>query len=207
MSFPKTSGRGGRAGHRPHNQLIKQVFQVLRNVTITKRKHFPLQRTLQPMYPPKVTDEQVRAVIRELAAAGAPPSGAQLRKTLAERFASRGGVTRIYRLLSIEAASDRQAAPSSISARMIELENRNLKEALRQAKQRENDHQAHWTGAALALWDRIRTLESRVSEAVQSGAIGEALRQELKTAEISAGRLEVLIRAFGPASRPINLDE
>ena len=127
------------------------------------------------MYPPKVDDEDVLRVIRELTRDGKLPSGASVRQTLAQRHGSRGGVTRIYRLLQ----GERGRHPTSDSG-----------------WQR---HQAYWTQAVTELLDTTSALANRVAHAASDLSVSAALVEESRAAEIKVGRLRTLIRAFGPA--------
>jgi len=152
------------------------------------------------MYPPKVQDQEVQALIRELTVDGALPSGAAVRAGLARRYGSRGGVTRIYRLLGAESAHRGSTALSSIGVRLLEQENRNLRELLAQQRQREDAHQAHWNRQVGALRERVRALEPLVQQAALSGDLTDALKREVQGTEIRGGQLEVQIRTFGPAT-------
>jgi hypothetical protein len=152
------------------------------------------------MYPPKVSDEAVLGLIRELTELGRLPSGAVVRSALARRFRSRGGVTRIYRLLARERVRLDSKSPSNISTRLLEQENRNLREQLTAARQRDDAHQAHWNREVGQLRARVDALESAVLSASPAGEVSEALRQQVQQAEVRAGQLEVQIRTFGPAA-------
>lgn len=99
-----------------------------------------------------VGDEQVRAVIGELRAAGARVSGARVRRELARRYGSRGGVERIYRLLR-ESAAATPAVPADLAARLatVEAELTALRaerdaalERAALAEHREDAHQLKW---------------------------------------------------------------
>jgi hypothetical protein len=152
------------------------------------------------MYPPKVVDQDVQALIRELSVGGTLPAGAAVRAELARRYGSRGGVTRIYRLLAAERAQRGTTALSSIGVRLLEQENRNLRELLLQQRQREDAHQAHWNRQVGELRERVRALEPLVQQAALCGELPEALKKEVQGAEIRGGQLEVQIRTFGPAT-------
>jgi hypothetical protein len=152
------------------------------------------------MYPPKVADQEIQLLIGELTVSGALPSGAAVRAELARRYGSRGGVTRIYRLLAAERVRRGSTALSSIGARLLEQENRNLRDLLVQQQQRDDAHQAHWNRQVGELRDRVRALEPIVQQAALAGAVTEALKKEVQGAEIRGGQLEVQIRTFGPAS-------
>jgi hypothetical protein len=152
------------------------------------------------MYPPKVEDQAVQSVIRDLAAHGPLPSGAAVRAALAERFGSRGGVTRIYRLLANEHARAGGKTLSPIGLGLMEQENRNLRELLTHQRQREDAHQTHWDREVGQLRERVRALEELVHRAVAGGGVTESLKREVEGADTRAGQLEVQLRAFGPAT-------
>lgn len=99
-----------------------------------------------------VADEQVRAVIGELHAEGARVTGARVRRELARRFGSRGGVERIYRLLR-ESATATVPMSQEIAARLAaaeaalaraEAERDAALERARLAEHREEAHQQKW---------------------------------------------------------------
>jgi phage protein D len=160
----------------------------------------PLARYTYPMYPPKVTDDQVQSLIRELSVDGTLPSGGAVRRALAHRYGSRGGVARIYRLLSSRRPSESPTHVPAIGVRLLELENRNLRDQLQQARERENTHQAYWTRQVRELREQVGALESSVQRAAISGQVSAALEKEAQDAETRTGQLEVMLRAFGPAA-------
>jgi hypothetical protein len=152
------------------------------------------------MYPPKVEDKEVLAVIRDLSGGGALPSGAAVRAALARRYGSRGGVTRIYRLLASERTRRGTTTLSAVGAGLLEQENRNLRELLQHQRQREDAHQAHWNREVGRLRERVNALEPLVQQAAAHGEVSEALKQQVQGAETRAGQLEVQLRTFGPAA-------
>jgi hypothetical protein len=151
------------------------------------------------MYPPKVQDQDVLAVIRDLSANAQLPSGAAVRTVLAQRYGSRGGVTRIYRLLANERARQGATLRSPVGLGLLEQENRNLREMLQHQRQREGAHQAYWSRAVDQLRERVVALEAQVHQALTADAVTETLKREVAAAETRAGQLEVQLRAFGPA--------
>lgn len=167
---------------------------------ILKRKAYRLHGILVSMYPPKVTDEQVQRVLRELAANGDLPSGAAVRAALERQFGSRGGVARIYRLLASERARRANTPLSSVGIGLLEVENRNLREQLKHAREREDAHQVYWNREVGQLRARVCALESLVRQGAAAGEITEALRREVQGAETRAGQLDVQVRTFGPAA-------
>ena len=152
------------------------------------------------MYPPKATDAQVHSLIRELSANGKLPSGSAVRRALAQRYGSRGGVARIYRLLSGGRAGEAAAEVPTVVSRLLEFENRTLRDQMQQGRQRENSHQAYWEREVEQLRERVRALEASVQSVAIPGALSEALLREVNGAETRAGQLEVALRAFGPAA-------
>ena len=161
------------------------------------------------MYPPKVQDEDVRHVIRDLMIDGRLPSGAAVRAEIGKRFKSRGGVARIYRLLAAQRPPQvlDHSTLSPAGVRLLQLENQNLREQLQQAGERERAHQAYWTREVRQLWEHVGALEALVTQAANSGEISAALTQRVQAAELRAGRLDVLIRAFGPAADKVGLSD
>ena len=131
------------------------------------------------MHPPRVSDAQVLGVIAELATRDALPSGAAVRTALAARFGSRGGVARIYRLLSQE-RHRRSPAPEPRSMQALQQELQALREKLARAEQREDEHQSRWAQEV----DRWR----RVADAEREAAA--LLRRQLQAAELRAAALE-----------------
>jgi len=138
------------------------------------------------MYPPKVTDEEVHQLIRELADDGQLPSGAAVRDALQRHYPCRGGVTRIYRLLASECARRGSVPVSAIGIGLLALENRNLREQLKHAREREDTHRVYWNREVGQLRERVQSLELRMKQAVASGQFGEALHQDVQAAETRA---------------------
>jgi hypothetical protein len=153
------------------------------------------------MYPPKIDDDKIRSMIRDLSRAGKPPSGAALRDELEARYGSRGGVSRIYRLLATETRGSASQAPGPIATRLLEQEVRNLRELLDQVRQREDAHQAYWNREVGRLRERVSALEPLVQEAAARGEVTESLKREVQGADTRGGQLEVQLRAFGPAEK------
>jgi hypothetical protein len=151
------------------------------------------------MFPPKITDSQIRGVIHELARQGSLPSGRALRAVLEKRFGCPGGVARIYRLLAAEGAEAMLSTPAAIAGRLQQLENRNLREQLRQMHAHAAAHQAHWAREIAQLHERVQSLEPLVQQAASAGTVTETVLEEVKGADLRAGRLKVMLRAFGPA--------
>jgi len=161
---------------------------------------FPLRCYSGQMYPPKVSDEAVLVLIRELTRLGTLPSGAAVRVALERRHQCRGGVERIYRLLASEKSRLGTPALSPIGVGLLEQENRNLREQLKAARQREDAHQIHWDREVGRLRERVSALEPLVQQAAARAEVTEPLQREVQDVETRTGQLEVQLRVFGPAA-------
>ena len=168
----------------------------------------PLMRYTGTMYPPKVSDAEVRVVIRELMVGRTLPSGAAVRAALAVRFGSRGGVARMYRLL----AEERQRltpVPEPDSVEALQREVQALRERAERAEHREEAHQSHWAEEVDRL--RMQVLGPLPQQGRMAGEGSDLLRHQLQAAEQRAARLEVQLMAAlapsGPSVSSPNLPE
>lgn len=169
--------------------LISLFHDVGERESSSKRKAFRMSVTLHPMYPPRISTAQVRAVIRELSKGEQMPSGALVRATLAARFGSRGGVARIYRLL----AEERQRLtppPDPNSIVLLRQETDAMRERAERAESREESHQMHWAAEIDRLRMKVADLEPLAQQARILRERNEVLRQQLQSAEQRASRLE-----------------
>jgi hypothetical protein len=146
-----------------------------------------------PMYPAHVSDQDIQHLIRELTTGNQLPSGAQLRAAMHERFGSRGGVTRIYRLLSamrshpdIQPSSSR--TPEDVESLHRELHT--LREALKLADHREQTHQSRWALEVDRLRQQLAATESLAHQAKSALETTELLRRQLHAAHIRITVLE-----------------
>jgi hypothetical protein len=196
------SGDGSKFGSTWAKSLTELALSTIFDTTIIKWKAFPLHGYDGLMYPPKVDDADIGRVIQDLANAGQFPSGVALRLALDKRFGSRGGVARVYRLLA--AARSRIQPPQShwdaVTLELVNAENQTLREQLREARLREERHQAHWEKQIRELRERLEALLMRVDNVTPQGPDIEALRAQVQAAETRGGQLDVLLRAFGPAT-------
>jgi hypothetical protein len=141
------------------------------------------------MYPPRVSDALVLDVIRELTQGMRLPSGASVRAVLHARFGSRGGVTRIYRLLTQQRQRlIAQPEAGSIEDLLTQLER--MRERAERAEAREEAHQLRWAQEVDVLRRQLAELEPTVR--YDSGAREAALllRHQLRAAEMRAADLE-----------------
>lgn len=125
------------------------------------------------MRPPLLTEESIRAAIRELAASGERVTGVAVRSLLAARYGARGGVARIYRLVHEAQRGVRGALPPRANARTVSEESREAAIARADlAEERERVHQQRWARET----DALRT---RLAAAEQAGRDAELARQRL----------------------------
>jgi len=143
------------------------------------------------MYPPHVTDNDINQLITELTVGTRIPSGASLRAALHDRFGSRGGVTRIYRLLATVRA--KQSVPQNITRGDVgrlhhELES--LREALKLADYREQTHQSRWAMEVDRLRQQVATMEPLALKAKAALDTAELLRHQLHASHVRIAALE-----------------
>jgi hypothetical protein len=141
------------------------------------------------MYPPRVSDAEVRSTITELTVGSALPSGAAVRAALAARFDSRGGVARIYRLLSQERIRlQPKMEPGSAQALQAELQA--LRDKLARAEEREDRHQARWAEEVDRLRQQVMTLEPLARQTLVGRESAELLRHQLQASQLRVSTLE-----------------
>ena len=111
--------------------------------------------------PPRLPDTAILELILELRGQYAVLTGTQLRAELQRRFGTRGGVSRIYRLLSEATAPRPAASPASSATADSPDPQPELAAALeraRLAEYREEAHQARWAGEIHQLREQVRAL-------------------------------------------------
>ena len=156
---------------------------------------FPLLRYALRMHPPKVTEAEVRAVIRGLTVGLILPSGAAVRAALAARFGSRGGVTRIYRILA-EERERLSPPPEPGSVEALQHEVQRLRETLVRTQAREDAHQTYWAQEVDRLRQKIATQDPQALQPRITREGYELLRQQLQASELRAARLEQQLLAL-----------
>jgi len=128
-------------------------------------------------------------VIRELMTGQTLPSGAAVRAALETRFESRGGVARIYRLLTDERLrSTPSLEPGSVEA--LQAEVRALREKLARTLAREDAHQIRWAVEVDQLRLKVAALEPFVQQARAERGSLDLLRHQLHATEQRAALLE-----------------
>lgn len=154
-----------------------------------KRKAFRLRGTLLGMYPPHVTDDAIRTLIRELAVGDRLPSGALLRAVLKQRFGSPCGVSRVYRLLS-QAHVKKSVVRTVDAAEVLERELKIMRGRAERAEQREEAHQSRWAVEVDRLRLKVTTYEPQAQEARKALESVGLLRRQLQAAELRIAMLE-----------------
>jgi hypothetical protein len=146
------------------------------------------------MHPPRVSDAEVRAVIRELTVDKTLPAGAAVRRALESCFGSRGGVARIYRLLVEEGVRPiPPPEPGSVEALRGELQG--MRERAERAEEREEAHQTRWAEEIDRLRLKVAALEPAAHQARIVRDTNELLRHQLQAAELRAAQLEAQLMA------------
>jgi hypothetical protein len=160
----------------------------------TEAESFPLVRYTASMHPPRVSDAEVRAVIRELTVEKALPAGAAVRRAMGSRFGSRGGVARIYRLLAEEGVRlTPPPNPGSVEALQRELQA--MRNRAERAEHREEAHQTRWAEEIDRLRRQVESLGPVAHQARIVRDTNELLRHQLQAAQLRAAQLEAQLLA------------
>jgi polyhydroxyalkanoate synthesis regulator phasin len=177
--------------------------RVRRPPVRSKRKSFRLRSTLHDMYPPHVSDQEIKHVIRELTVEERLPSGAQLRAVLRARFGSRGGVSRIYRLLANARVVQKRVVPSEPGdVGKLEREVESLRKAVQLAEYREQAHQSRWAMEVDRLRQQVAGLEPLALKTKAAMDTAELLRHQLHAAHVRIAALEQeVLDAAGSSGR------
>jgi hypothetical protein len=157
------------------------------------------------MYPPHVSDKDIQHLIRDLTEGNQLPSGAQLRAAMQRRFGSRGGVTRIYRLLARMQAKPpiQYSTPSSTEdVGKLRREIHTLSEALKLAEHREQAHQSRWAMEVDRLRQQLTTLEPLALQSKAALDTAELLRRQLHAAHVRISVLESQLMDTPPTRAP-----
>lgn len=158
-----------------------------------KRKAFRFRAIIHRMYPPHVSDDDIKHLIRKLTDGNQLPSGAQLRAAMQKRFGSRGGVTRIYRILSSMRAkpSIQSSVPRTTEdVEKLQREIHSLRETLKLADHREQAHQSRWALEVDRLRQQVASLEAVALQAKNAMDTAESLRRQLHAAHLRITLLE-----------------
>jgi hypothetical protein len=147
------------------------------------------------MHRARVGDHDIQLLIRELTQGNRLPSGERLRSALKERFGSRGGVARIYRLLS-NARVTTTPPPTNRPDDVLQREVESLREALQLADHREQAHQSRWAAEVDRLRQQVAALEPLALQAKTALDTAELLRRQLHAAHMRISVLEEEVDAI-----------
>jgi hypothetical protein len=140
------------------------------------------------MRPPLVSDELIRAAIREVGSSGTRVTGVAVRALLSRRHGVRGGVARIYRFMR-DAQRPVPQAPRPLPTPGDEsleaaVERANL------AEHREQVHQARWARETDALRARLAESERATRELADARLRIAELARALASAQQRVAALE-----------------
>jgi hypothetical protein len=141
------------------------------------------------MRPPLLTDEMILCAIRDLAPRGRV-TGTAVRALLAERYGARGGVARVYRLLT---EASRPAAGAREPGPVLPQASGTLAAALERAalaEEREMAHQNRWLRETEALKERLQAAEQGARETTELRLRVAQLRHALAGAQARIAELE-----------------
>jgi hypothetical protein len=162
------------------------------------RKSFLNSVIILIMRPPLLSEESIRAAIRELAAGGARVTGVAVRRLLATRYGARGGVARVYGLVHEAQRAPRDPVAPRPVGRGASDESREAALARADlAEERERVHQQRWARET----DALRTRLAKAEEAVRDAEAARLRVSDLGRALASAqARIAALERALAERS-------
>jgi hypothetical protein len=131
----------------------------------------------------------IRSVIQELTVGNVLPSGARLRAELADRFGSRGGVARMYRILA-EERRRREPPPDPQSVAVLQEEAQAQRKRAELAVFRERSHQTRWAAEVDRLRLKVAELEPLAEQTQMVNTTNILLRHQLQAAERRITHLE-----------------
>ncbi len=145
------------------------------------------------MRPPILSEQSIRAAIRELSVAGERVTGVAVRELLAARFGARGGVARIYRLIEESRGEDRTGAgrrPGSARSSDSDESREAAIERADLAEHRERAHQERWARETDALRAQLATAEQAAREVEMARRRVQELTRALGSAQLRIDQLE-----------------
>lgn len=141
--------------------------------------------------PPLLTEDSVRAAIREVAAGGGRVTGVAVRQLLANRHGARGGVARIYRLIRETQRQLPDIVPSRPAGGPPSDESRDAAIARADlAEHRERIHQQRWARDTDALRRRLAATERGAADGLLAAQRVEDLTRALASAQARIAALE-----------------
>jgi hypothetical protein len=154
---------------------------------------------MRSMRPPLLTEESIRAAIREVAASGERVTGVAVRSLLATRYGARGGVARVYRLVHEAERAPRGPVLAAAAGRVASDESRGAAIARADlAEERERVHQQRWARETDGLRTRLAAAEQAVRDA-ETGKLRLAdLGRALASAQARIAALERLLAERTP---------
>ena len=149
------------------------------------------------MRPPLLTEDSIRAAIRDVAAGGGRVTGVAVRRLLADRFGARGGVARIYRVIhGTRRDTSDGAPPQSLRSATASDESREAAIARADlAEHRERVHQERWARDTDALRRRNVEVERAAEETDRARRRIADLTRALATAQVRIDALERTLAA------------
>ena len=151
------------------------------------------------MRPPLVSDEAIRAAIRELASRGGRVTGVAVRHLLAERHGTRGGVSRIYRIVHDSTTAPATSPSFRLTPRSLTDESRAAAIARADlAEHRERAHQERWARDTDALRTRLAAAEADTREAQRAAQRITDLTRVLASAQARIAALEQQLAERAP---------
>jgi hypothetical protein len=169
-------------------------FSAVAGVPTGLRKVFLNLSMIVPLRPPLLSEESIRAAIRELAASDERLTGVAVRRLLAARYGARGGVARIYRLVHEAQRARRGPDVPRPGGRIASDESREAAIARADlAEERERVHQRRWARET----DALRTRLAAAEQAARDGEIAKLRLADLGRALASAqARIAALERTL-----------
>jgi hypothetical protein len=144
------------------------------------------------MRPAIVSEQAIRAAIRELAADGHKVTGVAVRELLRNRFGACGGVERVYRLLQECQAENRSPAPAP-SSPIPNVSDESREAAIARAdlaEHRERMHQERWAREIDQLRARVATSEDLAHDLREARQRIADLTRALASAQLRIAQLE-----------------
>ena len=145
------------------------------------------------MRPPILTEQSIRAAIRELGASGERITGVAVRKLLAARYGARGGVARIYRVLEEARLEERSRSERREEQRTGSASEESREAAIRRAdlaEHRERTHQERWARDTDTLRARLAAAELAARDAELARRRVTELSRALASAQARIAQLE-----------------
>lgn len=147
------------------------------------------------MRPPILTEQSIRAAIRELGTSGERITGVAVRELLLARYGARGGVTRIYRVLNESRTEERERSSRGSGEPAVSRSDESREAALARAdlaEHRERTHQERWARETDALRAQLAAAEFAAREVEAAKRRVTELARALGSAQARIAELERL---------------